>query len=425
MSDPSTAAGGCGPERDFCRPFRLTTGDLIGDLLWPRLFRVPRLALRPGRIALAALVILLIGLIDQTLAAATGADDQPVIVMLGERLGMGLAEAGERAAQLEIGHAVMAAWGSVWYAITQTFADAPWRASFVLPTALLIYITLAVGIARMAVEDFARGRAVGWTEALRWSLQGFFATLTAHLVPIVVILMLTAILALGGYALLGVPFVNIVGAVLSVLGVVIGFVSVIMIVGLFLGGPMLAPAIAAEGFDGIEAMQRIYSYIFTRPARFAAYTIVLAAQFVVVSSIAVALAYATVAMTSWGMGLIFDWTGNTNGLLVVAGQAEEGMTWGGRRAAGIVGMALKLPGLVAAGFLLCYWISGWSVQYLLLRQAADGQDVTDIYVPGEIEARVDRALAARAAMIEVDQPSAGESAEASPESDESDGSDGG
>ena len=51
------------------------------------------------------------------------------------------------------------------------------------------------------------------------------------------------------------------------------------------------------------------------------------------------------------------------------------------------------------------------MQYLLLRNAADGQDVTDIYVPGEMEARVERALAARAAGIEVDQASGVESDE--------------
>lgn len=419
MSDQPSAGVGSTPERDFARPFRLTMGDLIGDLLWPKLFRVPRLALRASRIMLAVLVILLIGLIDQTLAAMTKADDQAVVVMLGERFGAGLAQAGERAVQLEVGQAVMTAWGSAWFAITQTFTDAPWRTSVVLPVAILIYITLAVGIARMSIEDFARGRSIKWTEALGWSVHGLFATLTAHLIPILVILALTAILAVGGYALLGIPFVNILGALLSVLGVLIGFVAVILIVGLFLGAPMLAPAIAAEGFDGIEAMQRIYSYIFTRPARFAMYTLVLSAQFVVVSSIALALAYATSAMTSWGMGLIFDWTGNTNGLLVVSGQATEEMTWGGKRAAAIVGTVLKLPGLIAAGFLLCYWISGWSVQYLLLRQAADGQDVTDIYVPGEMEARVDRALAARAAVIEVDQSSSAASSDSSGDADES------
>lgn len=396
------------PERDFGRPYRLTASDLISDLLWPRLFRVPRLALRLDRILLAILLILLVGLVDQTLAAIADSEAspaQPVVVMLGERFGAGLALAAEPMAQLRVGEALMAVWGGAWGAISQTFSEAPWRSAVVVPVALVLYMMLAVGIARMAVEDFARGRSVRWTEALAWSVQGLRASLVAHLVPVVVTAALVAILAAGGYALLGVPFLNILGAVFSVIGVLIAFVAVLLITGLLLGGPMLAPAIAAEGFDGVEAMQRIYSYVFTRPARLVFYGLVLALQFVVVSSVAVALAYGTSALAGWGMGLVFDWIGSPDGLAVASGQTNETMGRAGTTAGAIVGTVLKLPGLVAAGFMVCYWISGWSVQYLLLRQSADGQDVTDIYVPGELEARVDRALAARAAVIEVDQVS--------------------
>ena len=163
-------------------------------------------------------------------------------------------------------------------------------------------------------------------------------------------------------------------------------------------------------------MQRVYSYVYTRPARLAIYLIILFAQFAVVSSIALALAYATSALTSWGAGLIFDWTNNVDGMAVASGAVTEGMGWSGKAASSIVETVLKLPGLIAAGFLLSYWISGWSVQYLLLRNAADGQDVTDIYVPGEMEARVERALAARAAGIEIDQESAASSDESDAES---------
>ena len=400
------------PERDYARPFRLTAGDLISDLLWPRLFRVPRLAVQPSRVMLAVLLILLVGLIDQTLAGVTPAEDEPVVIMLGERFGTGLDLAIAQAQGLEIGGAIITAWNGAWYGITQTFRDAPWRASVVLPIAFLLYLTLSVGISRMAVDDFARGRKPGWTEGLAWSLRGFWASLVAHLIPIAVIVLLGAVLVVGGFALLGVPFLNIIGALFTVIGVVIALIAVLMILGFFLGGPMLAPAIAAEGFDGIESMQRIYSYVFTRPARLALYTVILFVQFAVVSSIAVALAYATSALTSWGAGLIFDWTGNADGMAVASGVVTEDMGWSGKTASSIVETVLKLPSLIAAGFLLSYWICGWSVQYLLLRNAADGQDVTDIYVPGEMEARVEQALAARAAGIEVDQASgasAGES----------------
>jgi len=414
MASQTESSGKGIPERDYARPFRLTAGDLISDLLWPKLFRVPRLALRPGRIMLAVLLILLVGLVDQTLAGITPAEDEPVVIMLGERFGAGLENASTQFMQLQVGQGLIASWNGAWHAITTTVQDAPWRSSVVLPISFLLYIFLAVGLSRMAVDDFARGKSVKWTEALAWSLQGFWSALVAHLIPVIVIVLLAVILMAGGYVLLVAPFVNIVGAVFTVVGVLLAFVAVLLIVGFGLGAPMLAPAIAAEGFDGIESMQRIYSYIFTRPARFAIYSIILFLQFAIVSSIALALAYATSGLASWAAGLIFDWTGNADGLAIVSGQTTETMGWAGKAASSIVGTVLKLPGLIAAGFLVCYWISGWSVQYLLLRQAADGQDVTDIFVPGEMEARIERALAARAAGIEIDQVSV----EVSVESDE-------
>ena len=171
-------------EQDFARPFRLTATDLASDLLWPKLLRVPSLALRPDRIGLAILLILLIGLIDQTLAAIATTEEStatPVVQMLSERFVQGQAHALETVSSLAVGDALLYSFTGAWQAITTTFADAPWRASFVLPISFLIYIAFAVGISRMAVDDFSRGKSVKWTEALAWSMQGFVSILVANL----------------------------------------------------------------------------------------------------------------------------------------------------------------------------------------------------------------------------------------------------
>jgi len=220
---------------------------------------------------------------------------------------------------------------------------------------------------------------------------------------LIVIAGIIAILALGGYALLGIPILNLATSVLAFFGILIAFVGVLVLIAYGLGAPMLPSAIAAEGFDGMEAAHRVASYIFCKPGRFFLYSLVLFLQFIVVASIAAAVALATTQLATWGMGLVFDLTNNADGLAVASGAAAEGRGFSGDWAARIVAFMLKLPALVAAGFMLCYWISGWSVQYLLLRQATDGQDVTDIFVPGEMEERIKRALAARVAGIDANQ----------------------
>ncbi|GAB5496375.1 MAG: hypothetical protein Phyf2KO_14550 [Phycisphaerales bacterium] len=400
MADQSNSNASSTPEPDFGRPFRLTADDLFSDLLWPKLFRVPKLALRADRIGLAVLLILLIGFFDQTLAAIANTEEdpaQPVVEMLVARFAQSQSAAVESLVGLAVGDALLLGWSGTWNSITSTFNDAPWRASFVIPFAFVLYIMFAVGISRMAVEDFARGKSTRWTDGLVWAIKGLSSALVAHLIPLFVIGLITAVLFLGGWVLLGVPFLNLVGSILSILGVILAFIAVLLLIGFGLGAPMLSPAIASEGFDGIEAMQRIYSYIFSRPARFAIYSVVLFVQFIIVGSIAAALASATRGFASWGMGLMFDWTNNQDGLAVAQGIATEEVGFSGEWAADVVHLMLRLPALFVGGFMLCYWISGWSVQYLLLRQAADGQDVTDIYVPGEMEARIERALASRVA----------------------------
>ena len=60
------------PTDDPSLPFRLTADDLISDMAWPKLLRVPRLAFRPGRIGLGVAVVLVLSLLEQLLAQLAG-----------------------------------------------------------------------------------------------------------------------------------------------------------------------------------------------------------------------------------------------------------------------------------------------------------------------------------------------------------------
>jgi hypothetical protein len=378
--------------QDRSLPFRLTAEDLLGDLHWPRLLRVPRLALRPGRIGLGVAGLLVVTLVDLVLAWVAGGE--PLLVVLSEavsalpmRAGSALGEGGAGAM---VGVLVQAPAG----VLADLWGQAPARTVAVLPVCGLVLGFVAVAIARMSAFEFSRGRMIGWTEGLSWALRCWTGVLTAHLMPLVVMGLGVGVLAVGGWVLLSVPYLNVAGALAGVVGLLLSGLVVLLLTGYALGWGMLSPALAAEGPDGIDAMQRVYAYVFTRPGRLVLYGLVLLVQFSLVIAVVSALARAVSGVEVWATSLLLG-TDGTRVASGATGEAAQGLTAGGRLAAWITATLLKLPVLAAAGYALAYWVSGWTVQYLLLRRAADGQDATDLFVPGEMDARLDSIMALR------------------------------
>lgn len=378
------------PGVDPAVPFRLTADDLLSDLLWPKLLRAPALAFRPGRIGVAAAALLLAAFVDKLAAWAAGGAPllERLAALVSERAGLLDARG-----PLDIGGMIAGLLVAVWDAAGVLWADAPLRVALVTPVVLLIHGLAAVAIGRMAAEEFARGRFSSWPEGLGWAARSLTAVLLAHLIPACVIALLIGLVSLGGLALLSVPFVNVIGAVFGIVALAVSLVAVVLILGYALGFGMLSPAIACEGSDGIDAMQRVYAVVLGRPLRWLLYSAVLVVQFLVVSSVAVALVSLTVGLAVWSMSL---WLGD-DASMVASGVAGEGLGSAGRAAARTMAMVLTIPAILATGYLYAYWVCGWTVQYLLLRRALDGQDVIDIHVPGEVEARVDEIMARREA----------------------------
>lgn len=389
-AEPAARPAGHDPELDAALRFRLTADDLLSDLLWPKLFRVPALALRPGRIGLGVVAILLIVFVDTLLALIVGG--VPLIEIVRASVLDGLA-AGLHTATLDVGGVLLAGASSIALAATELWREAPARTLIVVPIALVVHGLAGVAIGRMSAEEFSLGRLPSWTEGLAWSVRSVAAVLLAHLVPLLVVGLIIGIVSVGALALLSVPFLNVVGAVAGVLAVGLAFVSVVLLLVYALGFGMLSPAIACEGSDGIDAMQRVYAQVIGRPGRWAVYSLVLVLQFVVVSSVAFAIAALTTALAVFSMSL---WLGH-DASLVASGVGGGSLGAGGQAAARVMQTVLTLPAILASGYLYAYCFAGWTVQHLLLRRALDGQDVTDIYVPGAVQARVDEVMSRRSA----------------------------
>ncbi len=381
------------PTDDASLPFRLTADDLISDLAWPRLLRAPRLAFRPGRIGIGVAVVLVLSLLDQLFARLAGG--ATVVDTFVAAIAAAGVSSGERLAGLEAGGALTGLVLGLGDACRSVWEDAPVRASVMVPLAAFGFAFGAVSIGRLSAEEFCRGRSGAWYEGMRWGAHCSAGIVVAYALPLVLAGVLVGVLAIGGWALLSIPFVNVLGALLGVVGLVIAFGAVVVLLGFAFGAPLIAPAMAVEGRDGIDAMHRVYAYLFARPLRYAAYGVLVIVQGVVVISVLGAIAGLTVSLGVWAESLLLG----ERGALVASGVASDRLNAGGRAAASVTNTVLQLPALLVAGYAVAYIASGGTVLYLVLRRLVDGQDMADLFVPGEVDARIDEVLARRKAAI--------------------------
>ncbi|MEO1584264.1 MAG: hypothetical protein AAFR96_06800 [Planctomycetota bacterium] len=386
MSDESTKQHA---QHDPSLPFRLTADDLLGDLAWPKLLHAPRLAFRSGRIGLGIAAALVIALVDQVLARIAGGE--PIIGGLLSALAGTVSASVRAAADLNTGAALLGLLAGIGGAARDAWSDAPVRSSVLVPLAVVWQAFVSVAVGRLAAEEFARGSAGSWIDGLRWSVARLSGIVIAYALPTLVVGLLIGVLAVGGWALLSVPFANVLGAVLGIVGLLLSLALVAVVLGMVFGSPLFAAAIAVEGSDGIDAVHRSYAYVFARPLRAALYAALLVVQGIVVVSVLAAIAALTVGLFSWATGLML----NERASLVASGVASDELGPGGVAAAGIMRTVLQLPAIVLAGYAVSYWASGSAMLYIALRRIVDGQDMVDLYVPGEIEERIDAVLASR------------------------------
>ena len=381
------------PAHDPSQPFRLTADDLLSDLAWPKLLRAPRLAFRPGRIGIGVAVLLVLSLVDQVLAQIAGG--ATVVETFVTAVAASAGAAGERLATLDAGGALRGFALGYGDALHAVWNEAPLRASVMVPLGVLGFAFGSVAIGRLSAEEFTRGRAGTWYEGLRWATHCLAGIVVAYAVPLVVAGLLVGVLTVGGWALLSVPFVNVLGAVFGVVGLAVALAAVVILLGYAFGAPLFASALSVEGGDGVDAMHRTYAYLFARPARCVGYGVLVIVQGVVVVSVLGAIAGLTVSLGIWAESLLLG----ERASLVASGVSSDRLSAGGRAAASVMHAVLQLPALLVAGYTVAYIASAGVVLYLALRRLVDGQDMVDLYVPGEIDAKMDEVLARRGATI--------------------------
>ena len=377
------------PGTDWNRPTARDPGmqlsELLRQFLWPRLLRAPGLALRPERVFVGLLIVVLLELIVRIPELWHGDDWRAAVAFPG----MGLGE----------GPMWMGPWNALWsmwawgYTVAMLF---PWSAALVKVLALIVLGFGGCMICRMAAADFSMNVIVGVAEARAFTSKRIASVLFAIIGPVVLAFLIALGLAVGGWVLFGIPYVNVLGAILYFLFLLAGAVIVVLMLAYALGYPMLIPAVACEGADGIDAIGRVYPYVFSRPLRLILYYAIAAVLGWIVVTVLFwilgQVAGVTMAATTW----FFRDSNAMSTFLVAPGIEGVDRPGGGAAAARIVGFWTSLLAMLGAAYAVSYFFCASTIVYLLMRRLCDGQDTGELWMPGMVEGTMAQSMQARA-----------------------------
>ena len=258
---------------------------------------------------------------------------------------------------------------------------------------LVLWAIFGGAVSRIAAVHVAREEKVSIRAALKFSFNKFLSFLFAPIIPLMIILVVGIVLAIG--SLLGnIPFLGpiIIGAFFF-LALAAGFVMALVLLGLMGGFNLMYPTIAVEGSDSFDAISRSFSYLYARPWRLAFYT--------VVSIVYGALTYLFVRLF---IQLMLIMTHKFVGLGIYTHADSTAPLWptmwpsptsGARLSYEIDFLALDVGSHVGA-FLISFWVylviailgafaisfyfSANTIIYYLMRREVDATELDDVYL---------------------------------------------
>lgn len=277
------------------------------------------------------------------------------------------------------------------------FSAHPLYALLFFAGALLIWSVSGGAICRMAAVALTtdeRITAIDAWEYVKPRLFGGFVL--APCIPLVFVLVVAILLALGGLVM-GIPVLgDLLGGMAFGLAILGGGVVVALLLGLGLGGSLLWPAVAVDGSDSFDAFSRSVSYVFTKPWKTGLYavgTFVLGAlcwwgvRWGLFAALSVTRAVAGFGMSLfgwWGRGE--DGSNKLERIWAIAGPGSlhawpdwSQLAWYECLSAVLVGLAVLLAISFVWGFLASFYFSGSTAVYLLLRHDVDATDFGDLY----------------------------------------------
>lgn len=360
----------------------------FGTLVWPRVGRAVGLSLRPARIGLGVIVVLLLALLLRIPSMWISGSDTPASAV-SEHGGMAVGAAADHLLAGEVG-GFLESLGAILFVLPRELFDRyPGSMGVLLIPFAIVWGIGGAAISRSAATEYAKLRRETWPAMLAFSLSRATSSVLALLAPVVVITLIVLAMAALGWVLMGLSFLRPVGGIFYVVVLAAGALASFLSLLYILGFTLLVPAVACEGTDMIDAIQRSFAYVVARPVRLIAYTLILIVVGVLLGVVAsgvaglineVAAHASTRLVPAPADQIVADLAAGKKVSAVMYGRTGSGLTFFAR----CISFWCAVPGILVAGLMVSYYFSASTVLYLLIRQWADGQHPGDLWYPGRV-----------------------------------------
>ncbi len=357
----------------------VTLAELTAGLVWPQLLRIPAMAVQPGRVVIGTAAVLALALIARLFDGGCrvfGVADF-AWPLLGS-VTSGFEGFAREVYSLRPAAALGALYEGVFGGPVSSLRDRPLTGVLFLAVAAPVWMTAGGAICRMVAVDVAGHVNLSLRESVGFALRRSWTLAWALLLPLTVLGLLLLGLTAAGWLLFSVPVLDAVGGLLYGFFLLTALLVTVLFVGFVVVQALLAPAVAAEGADALDALQRAYAYALGRTARLALYAggalIIAIVVFSVVRAIVLeGQALASASATAWLS------EARINRLLYPSTPEDRSLAsllierWG------------QGVGVVLAGFGVSLYFSASTIVYMLCRRVNDEQDLREVWMPGLVD----------------------------------------
>jgi len=280
-----------------------------------------------------------------------------------------------------------------WKWLSQPFiriatGQAPWRHGLALlcsaTWSIAIWALFGGAISRIAALHLTRGETLGMGGALRASATAMSGTVGAPLIALAATAGLCVPLALAG-ALIRLDSMALIVGLAWGLILIFGLMLAVVLIGLFLGWPLMWATLAVERSDAFDAVSRCYAYVYQRPLHLAFYLLVGAFLGVLGELVVDCFVTTSVHLAEWAV----SWGAGAPRTAELATRTPaEIVSSEGGAAVSLTGIALtgakaihcwKWAWMaVAASYPVAYLWSAAVGIYLLLRRQVDSTEMTEV-----------------------------------------------